>query len=609
MNRYLPHAAAAASGALLALSLPLALPLGSLREVDPAGRLEALAWVALVPAILAVRSAPSWRGAFSRGLVGGLAFFYAAIWWVSHAMTSFGGLPLALSLLALTLLVLYMAVHWAAAFAVSWKIRDALGWPLWTHLPFVWASLELSRNYLLTGFPWADLGYTQVRTLRVAQLAALGGVYALAALVALVNAVAAEVVAAWREGRPLPRRALAVAGVVLAAVLAHGTLRLREVRARMAAAPAITVGIVQPNVDQSVKNKMRENAGWILSRLVPLTVDADRAGADLVAWPEATYPLYLPSRISSLATPESGLPRLGHAHLLMGAVTLETVRGPGGGPVRRVGNVDFLLTPGLDVIGKYQKHHLVPFGEYVPLAGLLGPFLRQIVPGFAPSTPGSELEVLEFAPAAATSASADATTPTAMAATTPNATATPTSTSTATPTSTSTATPISTSTATSTSTSTAGPVRLAPMICYDAIFPEINVEFARKDREPEILVNATNDAWYGYSSGPYQFLAIVRMRAIEAGKAVIRPAYAGVSAVILPTGEVAPGALDVGPVDPDIAPDPAEPPRLLLARVPRLRGLTPYTRFGDLFAYACAAFTVGALAVAVRRGRTRGRGT
>ena len=124
------------------------------------------------------------------------------------------------------------------------------------------------------------------------------------------------------------------------------------------------------------------------------------------------------------------------------------------------------------------------------------------------------------------------------------------------------------------------------MICFDAIFPEINVAFARKDPAPEILVNPTNDAWYGYSSGPYQFLAIVRLRAIEAGQAVVRPAYAGVSAVILPTGELAPGAIEVGPVDPDLAPDPQEPARLLLARVPRLRGSTLYTTVGDLFGWA-----------------------
>ncbi len=557
MKRVLPYAAAAASGVLMAPALPLALPFLSLRELDPAGRLEPLAWVALVPAILAVRAAPSWRAAFLRGLVAGLAFFYAAIWWVSHAMTAFGGLPLGLALLALTLLVLYMAVHWGVAFAIAWKIRDGLGWPLWTHLPAVWAALELSRNYLLTGFPWANLGYTQVRNLRVAQLAALAGVYGIAALVVLVNAAVAEVVAARREGRPFPRRAAALAVVLLLAVGVHGEFRLRAVRARMAAAPHLEVGIVQPNVDQSVKNKMRDRAEWILSRLVPLTLEADRAGADLVAWPEATYPLYVPSDVSSFATPGSGVPPLSRAHLLVGAVTLETASGPAGERVRRIGNVNFLLTPSLEVLGKYQKYHLVPFGEYVPLARYLT-FLRHVVPSFAPATPGRELRVLEFTP-----------------------TATP----------------------------GAAPVRLAPMICFDAIFPEINVAFARKDPEPEILVNATNDAWYGYSSGPYQFLAIVRMRAIEAGKAVVRPAYAGVSAVILPTGEVAPGALEVGPVDPELAPDPAEPPRLLLAQVPRLRGLTPYTRVGDLFAYACAAFGAAALLAAVRRSRASGRAT
>jgi apolipoprotein N-acyltransferase len=142
------------------------------------------------------------------------------------------------------------------------------------------------------------------------------------------------------------------------------------------------------------------------------------------------------------------------------------------------------------------------------------------------------------------------------------------------------------------------------MICYDAIFPEINVAYA--DQEPEVLVNPTNDAWYGYSSGPYQFLAIVRLRAIEAGKAVARPAYSGVTAIVLPTGEVAPGAIEVGPVDPGLAPDPAEGPRLLLGEVPRLRGRTLYTSIGDLFAWACAAFAVVCWGAALRAGRPAG---
>jgi apolipoprotein N-acyltransferase len=582
----------------MALALPLAVPLVSLREIDPAGRLEPLAFVALVPAILAVRAARTVRAALLRGLVAGLAYFYAAIWWVSHAMTAFGGLSAALAFVALSLLVLYMAVHWAAAFGISFALRARLGWPLHAHLPIVWVALELSRNYLLTGFPWANLGYTQARTPHVAQLAALVGVYGVAALVVLVNGVLAEALVARRERRPAPRRALAVAGALLVAVLVHGELRLRAVRARMAAAPHVTVGIVQPNVDQSVKNEARNRAEYILSRLVPLTVEADRAGADLVAWPEASYPLYVRPETRSFATRGSGLPGLARAHLLMGAVTLETVTAPGGEPVRRVGNVDFLLTPSLDVLGVYRKHHLVPFGEYVPLQRYLG-FLGQVVPSLAPTAPGDELRVLEFTVAGDAAATSSVPSP---------------------PPSPSAGAGGEGEVALSATASAPSPpptppagaggegdvalratVRLAPMICFDAIFPEINVAFARKEPEPEILVNPTNDAWYGYSSGPYQFLAIVRMRAIEAGKAVVRPAYAGVSAVILPTGELAPGALEVGPVDPELAPHPPEPARLLLAEVPRLRGLTPYTRFGDLFAYACAGLTAVALAAAVRR--------
>jgi apolipoprotein N-acyltransferase len=596
MKRALPYLAAITSGALMALALPLAVPFVSLRELDAAGRLEPLAFLALVPALLAVRAASTARVAFARGLAAGVAYFLAAIWWVSHAMTAFGGLSLWLSLLALSLLVLYMAVHWAAAFAISWKVRHGLGWPLWVHLPVVWAALELSRNYLFTGFPWANLGYTQARSPRFAQLAAVGGVYAVAALVVLVNTVVAEAMAAWREGRRPRRRPAIVAAALVAAVLVHGDLRLRAVRARMEVAPKIKVGIVQPNVDQSVKNRAGGHASYILSRLVPLTLEADRAGADLVAWPEASYPLYVRAGTRSLAGPGSGVPALSRAHLLMGASSVEWIRGSDGRPVARVGNMDFLLSPGLEVLGEYRKHHLVPFGEYVPLQRWL-PFLRQIVPTFAPQTPGSDLTVFEFTP---TAPSPRPSLP-ASAGVEGNAGGFGTAGSTPTPTATATATG-----ALPPSPGDGGdPVRLAPMICFDAIFPEINVAYARKDPEPELLVNPTNDAWYGYSSGPYQFLAIVRMRAIEAGKAVVRPAYAGVSAVILPTGELAPGALEVGPVDPDLAPDPPEPARLLLAEVPRLRGSTLYTRFGDLFAYACAAFAAAALAAAIRSERRR----
>jgi len=531
------------SGLTMAMALPQAFPLLSLSELDPSGWLELLAWLALVPLLVVLARAERRRQALLLSLVAALAYFFGAIWWVSHAMTAFGGLPLWLSLVALSLLVLYMAAHWLLALLPSWWIRRRTGWPFWLHLPATWVAAEWLRNYLFTGFPWGNLGYTQARTLPVAQLSAAVGVYGVAALVVLVNAAVAEALLARQAGRPPPWRPLGAVALLLAAVLAGGAWRMAGLRTRMAAAPRVTVGLVQPNVNQGVKNQGRSHARYILDRLAPLTAEADRRGADLVIWPEAAYPYSLPPRIATLAEPDSGVPRLTRAWLLLGAATYERRRLPGGGSEAEASNSAFLLRPDLTVVDRYQKNHLVPFGEYVPLRRWL-PFLDSVVPQFAPQRPGAGLRVLAFPDAAG------------------------------------------------------GEVRLAPMICFDAIFPEINVAYAASD--PEILVNPTNDAWYGYSSGPYQFLAMVRMRAVEAGKAVARPAYAGVSALILPTGELVPGALPVGPVDPELAPDPDEPPRLLLGELPRLRGRTLYTTVGDLFAGLCAAGAALAVALAWR---------
>ncbi len=532
----------------MALALPLALPWWPAGELDPRGHLEVLAWFGLLPALLALDLARSGKAALGVGLVAGLAYFYGAIWWVNHAMTSFGGVPLPIALVGLTLLVLYMAVHWALAFWASFTIRARLGWPLWVHLPLVFTATELLRNYLFTGFPWANLGYLQARHATVAQLASLTGVYGIAALIVLVNCALHAVLRARALGERTPWRLAGGTAALVAAVVAFGSWNLASVRARAAAAPRLRVGLVQGNVNQAVKNEGRAHAQFILSRYLPLTLEAERRGADLVAWPEATYPYLVPPDLASFADPRSGLPAMTRAHLLVGVATFQERRGEDGERVVEGSNSVLLLRPDLEVVARYAKHHLVPFGEYVPLRFLLGKVLRSVVPAMVQQKPGGALTVLEFTPA---------------------------------------------------SSPEGGPVRLAPMICFDAIFPEVNVAFAAQD--PDVLLNPTNDAWYGYSSGPYQFLAIVRMRAVEAGKAVARPAYAGVTALIEPTGEVQPGALPVGPVDPELAPDPDEPARLLVGDLPRLRGRTLYTRVGDLFAGSASVLACAALGFALLR--------
>src|SRR5574341_773860 len=247
MKRLQPYLLATATGLSMALALPLVVPLLSLRELEPRGWLELVAWVALVPLLLALEGATRSRRAFALGFVAGLAYFFAAIHWVSHAMTSFGGLPLWLSLVALTLLVAFMAAHWGGALAVSWWLRRRLGWPLWAQLPPVWAAFELLRNYSLSGFPWGNLGYTQARTLPIAQLAAVTGVYGIAALVVLVNAAVTDwILTGRRGGLPIwglaPRHGVPV--LLVGAVFAVGDLKLGALREEVGAAPKLKVGIV-----------------------------------------------------------------------------------------------------------------------------------------------------------------------------------------------------------------------------------------------------------------------------------------------------------------------------------------------------------------------------
>ena len=249
-----------------------------------------------MPALVALQAATGPLEAALLGLVAGAAMFYAAIYWVSHAMTAFGGLSQGVAFVGLSALVLYMAAHWAAAFWASFTIGRRTGWPLWIHLPVVWVATEFSRNYLFTGFPWGNLGYTQVRNGPVAQLAALGGVYAVAGLVVLVNCVAA---AWWRSARagggaPRPWRDRRWRRRRWRRRSPTGAWHLSAVRGEMAQAPRVKIGLVQANVSQEVKNQGPRHAERIVGRMWPLTLEADREGAALVAWPEASWPRAVP---------------------------------------------------------------------------------------------------------------------------------------------------------------------------------------------------------------------------------------------------------------------------------------------------------------------------
>lgn len=521
----------AISGLAGAAAFPLAFNFSDGKEIFASGVLEPLAFVCLVPALIATEGLQGWK-AFWTGTLAGMVFFTGAFWWVNVAMTTFGGMPQYLSIPCLELLVGWCAIHWGLAFFVTRLLQARHGWSASAVFAPVWMASELMRNYFCSGFPWANLGYSQMRNLWLSQVGSLFGVYGVAALVALVNAALYEV---WRwrvqKVRPMPVRWMAGAGAALVLGHAYGAIRVAVLDPQIEAAPKVQVAVVQGNIDQKLKNSQGAHWQMVLDAYNPPTVAADASGADLIVWPEAAYPRSFPMAMRSLPPNALAKPQYS-ANLLLGVDRWD--------PGSRSGeNSAFMLDPSLRVTSLYTKHHLVPFGEYVPLKKYLSWLpIDNIVPG--EFRPGEDLVTMGF-PAKSLGGRE---------------------------------------------------TKVAPEICYDAIFPEISRAYANQGAE--ILVNLTNDAWYGLSGAPYQFLRIVAMRAVETGRPVARAANTGISGFIDPLGRVR-EATPLGIVKSDFNVVDARlrhPSEWRISALPIMSGRTPYVVLGDLPAYLASAFAL-----------------
>ncbi len=436
----------------------------------PSWDLGGVAFVALVPLFLALEGAAPGEAAWL-GFLSGLAFYLATIWWVVITMTTYGRLPLALGLVALLLLAGVLAGY-SAVFAwllVMGRRRLRLPDGLWpAAAAALWTALEFLRTYLFSGFPWALLGYTQYRQPTIRLLAAAVGVYGLSALVVLVNGTLARLLlpALHPGGRALGWRGAGVSLLLLAAALlatlGYGRVLWRD----PTGGPALRVGLLQGNIDQSVKWDPRFQQATLADyqdlarRLLP-------EGPALIVWPEAAAPFLLQREdLLGLETrrfvAETGVP------MLIGGPYLE--------PDGSLRNSAFFFGRDGAIRGRYDKRHLVPFGEYVPLQAVFF-FLHKLVVGIGDFLPGQRATVFSL-----------------------------------------------------------DGVRFSVMICYEVIFPEEVRQFVAQGAA--FLVNITNDAWFGRSGAPSQHLAMAAIRAVENGSYLVRAANTGITAVIAPTGEI-----------------------------------------------------------------------
>ncbi len=501
---------ACASGLLLPLCFP---------KFD----LGLLAWIVLIPLHLALDQCSRQR-AFWVGWLSGLVGFTGIMAWVVTAMTTYGKVPEPVSYAILLLLTTYLGLYIGLySLAVVW-LRELIPRYGIFFAPCFWVALELFRTHLLSGLPWCLLGYSQYRELDLIQVADHTGVYGISFLIVLVNVAFAElflwIMPFFRGFHPvkLPWELLTTAAVCMLLSWFYSTAVLSD-RDLKPSTPSIIVGVVQPNIDQAVKwdASFRDET---MRRFDHLTAQLGTS-TDLVAWPEAATP-FIFEREKEYQLQLIAWAERAQAPILLGSPALRFY------PDRRpyLLNSAYLLGRDGTVLGRYDKHHLVPFGEYIPLKSSLLFFLDKLVEGIGDFEAGPGPTTLSFSPK-------------------------------------------SWNTVRTTGTRS---VKFGVAICYEVIFPDLVRQFAANGAE--FLVTITNDGWFGPSSAPAQHFAMVVFRSVENHLAFARAANTGISGFVDPYGQI-------------IEATALFTEQASYATIPTRQARTFYSYYGDVFAHAC----------------------
>lgn len=479
------------------------------------------AWFALVPLLLVIEG-KDWKRAAGLSFIAGFVSHLLGIYWLVGTMVRFGELSYTASLglyLVICIGFGFILVPFGALFALvgprcgSGTLRQAV---------FI-AGLFTSSEYLFPHvFPWR-IGYSQTALLPIVQIADVVGVYGVSFLLAMASATFYQLIRMRQREEVLRWSAAALTLALIGVSIVYGSWRLARVRAEVEAAPMVRVALLQPNVgftekyDEQFANQQHE-------LLLRLSSSAVQEQADFVIWPESAYRFLVPVEQEALpmllAAPSS-------TFFYVGANTYSNADGR---------NEDFnsglLLSPNGQILSRYDKHVLFPFGEYIPFDETF-PFLKGIAAGIGDLTHGYGPIVQEIP----------------------------------------------------------GGLTFGPLICYEDVLPSLSRNAVREGAR--VLVNITNDVWFGDTVAPHQHYVLSRFRAIENRVPLVRASNTGVTSVTSPTGEI------VSEAD-------TFQEAVLMEDIPVLEGTTLYTIYGDVFAVLCIILIV---VVPFRDGRGRSSGS
>jgi len=431
-----------------------------------------ISWIALTPLFVAVidrRYAPTLLRAVLLAYLSGVLWYAGTCFWVFHVMNSYGGLSRPVAAGILVLFCLYLAIYHAAfglLLALATRCRAFANARALILAPVLWVAVELARAHI-TSFPWDLLGYTQINNLPLTRLATFTGVYGLSFVIALVNTVLALGFLLPRERR----MAVALTGVLAAIALHSGSLVPYP-----ESHPDHVAVLVQENLPILDVNWSPTYYDLTIAQLVQLSsASVAEAGARdsnpaLIVWPESPAPFFTSD--TKFQRWLTALAQDSHAYLIVGSLGVNAKARD----KSEMFNSAQLVLPDGNLGVRYDKIHLVPFGEFVPFRRLLT-FAESLTHDIGEFSRGNQRNVL--------------------------------------------------------------PVdghRVGTFICYESIFPDEVRRFAQNGAE--VFVNISNDGWFGEWGAPGQHLNMARMRAIENGRWLLRATNNGITASASPFGEV-----------------------------------------------------------------------
>lgn len=504
-----------------------------------------LAWVALVPLLLSIRGVAPGKS-FRLGFGAGLVHFLSLLYWLVFTMNVYGNIPTPLAIAIFFLLSAYLGCYLGVFSMLVSRFCQSV-WGSFFLIPVFWVFIEYARFFIFPGFPWELLGYSQYRVLPVIQIADTLGVYGVSFWIALANASVFSGVVFFvnngfspkngraKEGRhkkgpenkkveknggKSPHDAFSsrmqVAAAAAVFLLLSGGL-ISYGKWRMASVERQMASGVWKNI-AVVQGNIEQNTKWnpaFQDRIIEKYIDLSASVK------KSSPDLFI--------WPETATPFYFFQEPSPTVKTIKGLRRVGGDFVigtPRVGtrengrvyfNSAFVVNGSGTVFGRYDKARLVPYGEYIPFKKFM-PFIGKIVAQVGDFVPGEKGNTILW-----------------------------------------------------------GDFRLGIQICYEIIFPDLSRAMAQNNAV--LLVNITNDAWFGYQSAAYQHFSMATFRAVENRRSVVRAANTGISGFIDPTGRI----LEQTPLFTEAA---------LAKKMPLLDKKTFYTRNGDVFAWICVGIAL-----------------